>query len=177
VLDATNPISYRNDVAREVLADSAGEPWQPASPIAIELRLVGARRASAVLGKRWARMPLPLAADKCFRLEATANVPGFAVDFSDPKHRATTTHLMLDGDKALAGDTAGEYSTGASGAGANARSHFALIVGRRAAAIVVGDRIRAVVDIPDHATVGLRPLRPDLTLRGVRVGAAPSVSC
>jgi len=120
---------------------------------------------------------LSVANDTCFRLEATASEPGFAVDFSDPKQRAATTHLTLDGDKAMAGNTAGEYSTGASGAGAHAPSHFALIVGRRAAAIVVGDRIRAVVDIPDHATVGLRSLRPELTLRDVQVGAAPAVSC
>ena len=33
VLDATNPISYRNDIAQQVLADSAGERWQPAAAI------------------------------------------------------------------------------------------------------------------------------------------------
>jgi hypothetical protein len=176
VLDATNPISYRNDVAREVLADSAGERWQPVAPIASSSGW-SVRGARAQFSGTVGADALSLANDKCFRLEATASEPGFAVDFSDPKHRAATTHLTLDGDKAMAGDTAGEYSTGASGAGAKAPSHFALIVGRRAAAIVVGDRIRAVVDIPDHATVGLRSLRPELTLRGVQEGAAPAVSC
>jgi hypothetical protein len=176
VLDATNPISYRNDVAREVLADSAGEPWQPAAPIAADSgwKVQGARaKFSGAVGPD----ALPIAADKCFRLEATATEPGLAIDFGDPKHRAPTTHLTLDGDRAMAGDTAGEYSTAASGAGAHAPTHFAVIVGRRAAAIVVGDRIRAVVDIPNHATVGLRSLRSELTLRNVRVGAAPAVSC
>jgi hypothetical protein len=176
VFDTTNPISYRNDIARQVLDDSAGERWQPAATAAPNSgwTVTGTRaRFAGDVGVG----ALPLAAGGCVRLEGTADDPGFVVDFTDPEREQRTTRLTLDGDKAAAGDATSEYSTGPSGAGAQTKTHFALVVGTRAAALVIGGRIRAVVGIPARATVGLRSLRPELALSGVRVGAAPAVSC
>ena len=50
---------------------------------------------------------------------------------------------------------------------------FALVIGRRAAALVIGDRIVGAVEIPPHVRVLVEPLQSHLALTDLRVGAPP----
>jgi hypothetical protein len=177
VFDANNPLWYRNDVAQQVVDDSASSSWQSTgAPSSQTSWTVDGSSAHYASSSASGTDLLPVATDQCFRLEGDTTDPGlvFHLVGANP---ASEVRLTLDGTAAASGNPGAEFSRGPSGAQAGAPTHFALVVGRRAAAIVVGDRIRSAVDIPPHAAVTVQSLRNQLTLSNLRVGPAPSVSC
>jgi hypothetical protein len=177
IFDANNPLWYRNDVAQQILDNSASSAWQTdgSLPSGTSWKVDGntARYTSASPS---ATDTLPIERDQCTRLEGDTNDPGMVFHLVGASP-ASEVRLTLDGNAAASGNPGVEFSRGPSGAQAGAPTHFALVVGRRAAAIVIGNRIRAVVDIPPHAALSIESRRTKLTLSNLMVGAAPAVSC
>ena len=173
VLDATNPISYRDDIARQVLDGNADERWQPAATPAPNSGMDGDRRASAVRGRSWCRRapargrPVRPARRNCRR-------PGIHRRLHRPRARANARRISRS--TATRRRRATRYRSTRAALRARVRTRRRTLPWwsvRARAALVIGDRIRAVVEIPAHATVGLRSLRPELALSALRVARRP----
>lgn len=189
VYSGKEPVYLRKDVAAEILQGSATRPWvSPPGAVPNGRWRVSPGSATYQGGSDDGSSAWRLAGDSCVRIDGTADTdeskpPAFDLRFeapktssdSDPKPEAL--HLKLNGDKASSGSDAVEYESIPSGVQADADGpvNFSIVVGRRAAILVVGGQIRAATRIPPSATVSLTSLRSSLTLSDLRVGAAPSV--
>jgi hypothetical protein len=96
----------------------------------------------------------------------------------DNTGKVAPVNLDFDGDHVSAANSNVEYHrvpTGITTPGTTP-SHFSLIVGKRAAALVVGGQIRGAVQIPAKATVKLASQRSNLQLTNLRTGPAPAIT-
>ena len=84
--------------------------------------------------------------------------------------RSTATRRRRGGGD---GSVFEEVDTGLKGEGS---VPFSVVVGSRAAVLVVNDRIVAAVRTPENAKVLVEPLRPGLELNKLHVGPAPDGS-
>ncbi|MGI9021982.1 MAG: hypothetical protein ACR2HV_01880 [Acidimicrobiales bacterium] len=183
-------IYLRTDVAREVLTSSATRPWvSPPDDAPGPGWTVGSGSAAYQGSADAGTNALPLAGENCVRIDGTADTaenapPAFDVRFEDNATKPDgepeeeTMLLKLEGDEATSGSEAVEYESIPSGvqAGFDGPVKFSVVVGSRAAALVVDGQMRAAVRIPPSVTVSLTPSRSSLALTDLRVGTAPSVS-
>jgi hypothetical protein len=191
VYSGSQAVYLRNDVARGVFSGPATDPWGPlpgtspgagwdVSPGTVTYRgSPGTGSSDAV----------PLVGQSCVRIDGTArtedgSAPAFDVRFensgTDPGGdlKQETLHLKLQGDKAISGSDAVEYESVSSGLQAAAAEpvRFSLVIGRRAAALVIGDQIRAAIRIPPSVTASLSSLGSSLAISDLRMSGAPPLT-
>jgi hypothetical protein len=176
VYDGPNPIYYRNDAAAALLQPSQGANWvPPAAPGTNSGWKVGADQV-VFNGAANTGDLLPLFNTGCYKLSGTLSEPGAVFQFTSPDG-STLRRLALNDENATAGDLSVQFSQNPSGAIANTPTKFVLIVGARSAGLIVGNRIRAAVPLPAHATTSLGSLESHLTLTNLRAEPAPAAAC
>jgi hypothetical protein len=131
---------------------------------------------------------LPLADHDCFRLDGRVSAAGGspAVDFRfDPATTKAITdlkvepvHLRIAGNKSSSASDGVEYEAAASGLDTSGRGYdeFSLVVGRRAAVLVVNGQVRAALRLPATPKVSITSGTDSLDLTNLSVGRAPAGS-
>ena len=125
---------------------------------------------------------LPIAPSSCFTLSgllASDGPPGgIAFWFDDNAHKAEPVNLAFDGDHVSSASSAVEYHRLPSELtlAGTVPTRFTLVVGRRAAALVVKGKIRAAVQLPKSVSVKMVSQRGVLDVTDMRTGPAPDVS-
>jgi hypothetical protein len=182
----------RDDVARQVLDPSARDRWLPPGELPRDSgwRTDGPT-ATYDEGDGTVERPddlLTLTRDSCVRIEGTLDVPG-GDDGSFPAAVFRFDDNTGDAERLLIGLDATEVGSGSAGLGPGGYERvatglprdepveFALVVGRRAAALVVDGQVRAALLLTESVTVSVEARRPELVLRDLRVGAPPGRSC
>ncbi len=179
----TMPISFRNDVAQQILNASApdvwtstgtlrdGSGWAPSAGGAV-FRDTGGRDTDF----------LTATTQSCTVVQGdiTSDGPPGGVVFwlYDNTGKAQPVNLDFDGDHVSAANANVEYHrlpTGLTSDG-TVPAHFSLIVGKRAAALVVNGQIRAAVDIPSNVSVRMTSQRSNLKLTNMKTGPAPAIT-
>jgi hypothetical protein len=128
---------------------------------------------------------VPLSRQRCFRLDGTISAGDQggmpAVDFrfdpsgaGDADLKVEPLHLRLNGDKASSASDGVEYESLPSGIdpGATSKS-FSLVVGRRAAALVIDGQVRAAMRLPSPVIVSMVPKGSSLALTDLRLSPPP----
>lgn len=180
-------VYLREDAAHRVLEPSAVDPWQPAAPPKNDSGWTASEGSATYQGGTQGRQQdaLAIANHGCFRLDGKISAQGGspAVDFRfDPATGKPITdlkvepvHLRIAGDKASSNSDATEYESAASGIDTSGRGYddFSLVVGRRAAVLVVNGQIRAALRLPAAPRVSMTSGTGALQLSDLRVGSAP----
>ena len=186
-------VYLRDTVASAVLDRSATTPWHaPASPVGRSGWTISPTGASFATGPiNRGTDALLLARDSCFRIDGTldtdADAPA-AVDFrfdsndsGDTDLKVERLHLRMDGARASSASDSVDYESVPSGVAASDRGpvDFSLIVGRRAAVLVVRGQIRAAMRMVSRSvSVAALSRGRSLTLSDLRVGpAVPGSGC
>ena len=165
-------VKLRNDVADSVIHGAAPDVWTPPRrPVPGSGWSVGAGSATY----EQSTMPMPndrltLATHACERVEGQVNStpsasPSVVFHFEDPSGRQAEMKIEVDGTYVSVEDAQDilldTIPTGRT-VSTTAPLRFALVIGRRAAALVVGDRIAGAVEIPPHVRVTAEPLQTRL---------------
>ena len=190
VFQGQQTVYLRNDVAGHVLDASATTPWTPPGAPRGTTGWTASDGSATYRGGAQGRQSdsIPVANRACFRLDGrvSANGGSPAVDFRfEPTSTSRITdlkveplHLRLAGAKAISASDAVEYESAASGIDTSGRGYddFSLVVGRRAAVLVVNGQIRAALRLPSAMRVSMTSGTDALDLSSLRVGPAPSGS-
>jgi hypothetical protein len=178
-------VYLRHDVAEELIENSARRPWTPRVESGPTGWTVDEGSASYISRSTPGESdPLVVRRNNCFRLEGSVagvnEAPAFDIRFEPNPGarfdmRREPLHLRLDGDSASSASDATVYETAPAGAG-QGQVGFTLVVGRRAAALIIGGQVRAALRIPSSSTVSIRSLRTALDLSNLRIGPAPARS-
>ncbi|HEV3400453.1 MAG TPA: hypothetical protein VG078_01425, partial [Acidimicrobiales bacterium] len=191
VYSGAQPVYLRNDVARGVLSGPTTDPWNPSAGTPAGAGWSLSQGTVTYRGNPGAGSSdaVPLVGRSCVRIDGTArtedgSLPAFEVRFensgADPGGdlKEEALHLKLQGDKASSGSEAVDYESIPSGvqAGGAEPVRFSLVIGRRAAALVVGDQIRAAVRVPASVTASLSSSGSSLVVSDLRMGGAPPVA-
>lgn len=183
-------VYLRDDVAAHVLDASASTPWTTPEGRRAGSGWTAAEGSAGYRGGVEGRQSdsLSLAKRTCFRLDGRVTAQGGspAVDFRfEPTSTRRITdlkveplHLRIAGDKAASASDATEYESAASGRDTSGRGYdeFSLVVGRRAAALVVNGQIRAALRLPSAMKVSMTSGADSLDLSDLRVGPPPAGS-
>jgi hypothetical protein len=175
------PVSYRHDVAEQILDPAVPDLWN--APAAPERSDTGWHFGPGTASYREAGGRdvdlLPIAAGSCFALsgEVSSDGPpgGLVFWFDDTEGDAETVNLSFDGDHASSASANVEFQRTPSEITTygDVPARFSLIVGERAAALVVNGKIRAAIEIPESVNVSLRSHRGILDVRDLRTGPLP----
>ena len=180
---SVTPVSFRNDVATDVLEPSAETPWSisdppgPSSGWTVE----GSTARFSDSGLERPLDLLPLSDDACFRLEGTISNDGsepaaVAFRFDDTLGQAPRFYLTFAGDRVISGADAVVFEELPSDIIDAGPVPFSLVVGHRAAALVVNGQIRAAVRLPDSVSVHAEAQTGSLVLSDLRLGNPPATS-
>jgi hypothetical protein len=169
-------VFLRRDVARDVVAQSATALWEPIEPPppGWDLTPDGATY-------RVGRGRLRLSEHGCFRLDGTAALTGEAklrFRFSDTEMGSEPLNLVWSASNVVAGSDAVNYLTlPTDPAAASGPVPFSLVVGRRAAVLVVAGAIQGALRLPSPVAVDLYGSRAQpVTVSGLQLGKAPARS-
>jgi hypothetical protein len=180
--DGSIPVSYRNDVADALLRPNLTTPWHaPAAPArndtgwksgdgSVSYREAGGRDTDVQ----------PIANDSCFMLSgqvASDGPPGGIVfHFDDNAGKHEHVKLDFDGDHVTSSSNNVEFHRLPSDVTTNGRTPapFTLIVGRRAAGLVVNGQLRAAVQLPKSVRVTMESQRGIFDVTNMRTGPAPA---
>jgi hypothetical protein len=185
---ADGKVLLRNDLADAIMLGEATAPWiAPVTPDPTGWR--GQGTAARYVASGEATDPanrLLLASGACTRIDGklagrSNSAPGVVFHFEDTSADPTSTEppalghqtetrIALDGQSASTKDVNDRVLEAID---VPPSASFSLLVGRRSAALVVGERIVAAVAIPEATRVTAESLRPQLTIRDVRVGSPP----
>jgi hypothetical protein len=179
-LDPNMPVSLQNDVATQVLHPLTPESWTaPNGTNPGGWRVDGNTPTTPATGNR-DNDRLSIANDSCFSLTGTVDSDGppggIRFHFDDSAGKTTPVNLDFDGDQVSSGTDSSELMHLPSGTASNGPVEFTLVVGRRSAALVVGNQVRAAVRLPKSTLVSVTAARSHLDLRDLRVGRAPDGS-
>ena len=183
--DGDAAVRYRNDVATEMLAPATNQAWTAPTPIptdgssgwsatnnGVQFRDQGGRENDR----------LTLTNDSCVSVSGnvTSDGPpgGLVFWFDDNAHKAEETNIDFAGDHVSSGSAQVEYyrlPTDLSVSGTTP-TKFTLIVGRRAAGLVVNGQIRAAVRLPKSVSVHVASERSILNVTNLRTGPAPTIT-
>ena len=183
--DQTLPVSLRHDVARALLQPSATRNW-------VGTRSAAARTSWTIDGNSADYRPgvVPAAADQlvvatksCFRLEGTIATPDrsgvgrVSFHFYDNAGRNERLNLTFDGDTVTSSSDFTQFQSEPSDVPGGAQVvPFALVVGRRSAALVINNQVRAATLLPKSVTVRAEAPAGALRLSNLRLGPAPAGS-
>jgi len=173
-----------------VLEPSASTPWLAPSAPPTGTGWTQSQGSATYQGGAQGRQndSLPVANHGCFRLDGRVSArngsPALDFRFDPATNRAITdlklepVHLRIAGDKASSASDATEYESSASGLDTSGRGYddFSLVVGRRAAALVVNGQIRAALRLPADPKVSITSGTDALDLTNLSVGPAPTGS-
>jgi len=180
-------VELRDDVAESVLRGATTTAWTPPSPPAAGSGWT-IDRSSATYTRGSIPMrgdTLPLTTHACERISGELNggadrPPSVAFHVLDPIGSRPEREVAFDGSYAIVEDSFGApLDAIPTTPGATVPIppvgpvSFSLVVGRRAAALVVGNRIISAVDIGEHVEVTLEPQRSGTAVTNLRVGRAP----
>ena len=126
---------------------------------------------------------LEVAPRSCFRLEGTITNPDgngpahVAFHFYDNAGKNERLNLSFDGDTSTSSSDFAEFQKEATDVPEQALSvPFALVVGRRSAALVVNNKVRAATLLPKSVSVRAEATSGALRLSDLRLGSAPAGS-
>ena len=173
-------VELRTDVADSVLHGPAPTPWTAAAaPDTDQGWTVGDGHASFVKGTRdIAQDRLALTGSDCTRIDGVADggagsTPGVVFHVVDSTGKDPEAGIALDGATATArGGDGGTLESQPTGAAAGQPVPFSLVVGSRAAVLVVNGKVVAAVRTPAHAKVLVESMRSGLSLTDLKVGPA-----
>jgi hypothetical protein len=179
------PVSLRHDAARQVLSAAAPKEWTGRTP---DLSPSGWR----VTGNdaRYEQGPadssddqLTLSTQSCFRLDgviradAAGTLGNVIFRFYDNAGKNERLKLAFDGTNAISGSDFVDYLSSPAKVPTGAREvPFSLVVGRRSAALVISQEVRAALLLPKSVTVKAEPTTQQLELSDLRLGAPPKGS-
>jgi hypothetical protein len=122
--------------------------------------------------------PVLVADDDCRavlgRLPSLADGAIVTFWFRDADGSTESVALSLSPDRAWSSSESVEF--GSTPIDLDGSAPFRLLIGARAAALVIGDRIVAAVEIDGDTTVSANTTGGDVRLSGVRSGGMPSIS-
>ena len=183
--DGPLTVKYRNDVAQSILDAPATDPW--VAPYPPERADTGWKYAAGQASYREAGGRdtdlLPISSSSCYVL--TGNVSsdgppgGIAFWFQDNKHaQAEQLNLDWDGDHVSSGSASVEYKRLPSDlqVTGQVKTPFTLIVGKRAAGLVVNGKLRAAVSLSESVTTKMMSQRGILDVTDMKTGPAPAVT-
>jgi hypothetical protein len=178
--DASVPIGMRSALASQILDPSTPTAWHPDSvPSTKEWQSKDATVIFRSNGSHATDL-LPVHTGPCFVLRGNISSNGAAggIDFRFDDNDDTTPQLDLvfDGDHVSSltgGLETRRLPSGASGSGPTA---FTLVVGQRAAGLIVDGQLRAAVPIFPGSHVSANALRSQLTLTDLASGPGPAIS-
>lgn len=178
--DPNTPVSLRRDVAEQVLNPSTPRTWSAVGPAATGGWIVHGNDVSFTdVGNR-DNDRLPIADDSCFSLTGTIGSDGapggVKFHFDDNAGKFEPVKLDFDGDRVTSSSDNVEFAHMPSDAAGSGPVEFTLVVGRRAAVLVVDGQVRAGLRLPRSTKVSVTSGRGKLQLRNLRLGAAPDGS-
>jgi hypothetical protein len=190
VFQGQQTVYLRNEVADRIVDRSATAPWHPVSAPSSTTGWTASDGSATYRGGAQARQSdsLGLAAQGCFRLDGRVSaenaLPAIDFRFAPLTGKPITdlkvepVHLRIAGTKASSASDATEYESAASGLDTSGRGYdeFSLVVGRRAAVLVVNGQIRAALRLPAAPTVSMTSGTGALQLSNLVIGRAPAGS-
>jgi hypothetical protein len=179
--DPDTPLSLRDDVASQVLHPSTPDAWSaPNGNVPGSGWFAEGNDVTFTDGGNRDDDRLSISNNSCFSLTGTVDSDGppggIRFHFDDTAGKAAPVRLDFDGDRVTSATDTAELMHLPSGTESTGPVEFSLVVGRRSAALVVGDEIRAAVRLPGSTHVSVTPERSHLYLRGLHVGRAPDGS-
>ncbi len=175
-------VQLRDDVAASVLHGATDRAWtppdEPDDGPGWTTDTGAARYAQSSTSMADDR--LVLATQQCQRVEGTLSSPHLVFHIEDWTAKQPELKLVVDGTTVTTEDANGGVletvsipQPGEAQPTTNARSPFALVLGRRAAALVMGGKIVGAVDVPGRTKVTVESTTESLAMTGLRVGAPP----
>ncbi len=172
-----NTVYLRNDVASDVLRSGSTAPWLPPTAGPDTGWIIDGDRA---VSENPQSEPLLVATQSCVRIDGviTTGADGrLRFRFTDNTGRTEPLHLTLDSKRVAAGSDFVEY-LGLPSATDGGPEGFSLVIGRRAAALIVGGRIRGALRLPPSVSVGAIASGGPVELRDLRTGSvSPRSGC
>ena len=179
---AAGKVELRNDIARSILHGDAPRPWSPPAlpPAGVDWSLHGNSAGFDQGSTPATNDRLILATKGCQRItgtlvDAAGTAPGVIIHVADATGQAPEQKLAISGSHVSTQDASGgELETVSTGGSDTGPVPFSLVIGRDAAALVMGGHIVGAVAVPEHAEISLEASQPQLSVNGLRVGP-PSV--
>jgi hypothetical protein len=183
VYPTDTPIQFRKDVAAALLTPSTPNAWNAPSPAAAGSSW-HPKTGTATYGNNSGSSTdlLPFASGACEVIGGTVASDGPAGGLAFHFHFANSSNsdvmIVFDGSQVSSGDANATYQSLPSGvtASGSTPTPFTLVIGRRAAALVVAGQIRAAVQLPQPPTVNVESKRAVLRLESLQTGPAPAVT-
>jgi hypothetical protein len=175
-------VQLRDDVAASVLRGPTDRAWTapdepnngPGWTVATGSASY-AQTATAATDDR-----LVLATQQCQRIDGTLDTPDLVFHIEDWTGKQPELRLVVDGTSVTTEDangsifeTVGVPPSGRDDQQPGTRSSFGLVLGERAAALVMNGQIVGAVALPERAKVTVEPTTPSLAMTDLRVGAPP----
>jgi hypothetical protein len=183
--DKDLPVWLRNDAAREVLEPSGTKDWEGRVPdVSPSGWKVNGSDASYEPGPAAsADDQLTIAPDSCYRLDgvipadAAGTVGQVAFHFADNAGKNERLTLSFEGENAVSSSDFVDFLTLPTDVPGDAREvPFSLVVGRRSAALVIENEVRAALLLPKSVTTTAESTTGNLELADLRLGSAPAGS-
>lgn len=179
-------VELRDDLARSVLRGATPDVWTaPQPPISGSGWTFDGDSASYTQNATpMSQDRLPLATHACERIDGTLDdgtpsAPAVVFHVEDRTGRQPELKLAFDGSYVSvedANDILLDTIAVATGAFHHGTLPFALVIGKRAAALVVGDHIVGAVAVPDDVEITVEPGESHLTVENLRIGPPPAAS-
>jgi hypothetical protein len=175
-------VQLRDDVAESVLRGRSDRAWtppdEPNNGPGWTVATGSARYAESATAATDDR--LVLATQQCQRVDGTLDTPNLVFHFEDWTGKRPELKLVVDGTSVTTEDATGSIFETVSvpppdtdDPQASTRSSFALVLGDRAAALVMNGQIVGAVALPERTRVTVEPTTPSLAMTEMRVGAPP----
>jgi hypothetical protein len=182
--DDQQKVFLRNDVARDVLDGTADGRWTRPDDEPLPQGWSVSGDSISYEGNGAGSDTVEIAQGNCYRLDGTMStdddaLPGAVFALRDPTGKQEELRLTMDGDSAATGSELVEYYRIPTGIDPATRGDvpFSLIVGKRAAVVVVNDRIVAALRTSAPAAqLFLTARNSTLTLDDLRLGDPPALS-
>jgi hypothetical protein len=144
-------VYLRRDVADAVLRPRTPTVWTPPRSPSAQWTVDG----NHVVAEAGAAGPLTLTTHSCTSLSGTIATGAAPVrfEFTDNSQRTENLHLTVTADQVIAGSDVVDYLRLPSDS--SLPTTFSFVVGRRAAALVLGGRVRGALRLPQSVSVSL----------------------
>ncbi|HTD49411.1 MAG TPA: hypothetical protein VK771_02345, partial [Acidimicrobiia bacterium] len=184
-------VELRDDLARSVLIGATPQRWAPPEPPASGAGWTLDQNSAIYSGNTTPnRTPLPLTTHACERISGTLDngtqpAPAVVFHINDRAGHQPELNLAFDGSYVSIEDATGALldtvpigtvSNNSTGTLHDGPLPFSLVIGRRAAALVIDGQIAGAVAVPHDPEITVEPAQSHLTLEGLNVGPPPPSS-
>jgi len=182
-------VELRDDLARSVLNGATPQIWEPPEPPASGTGWTLDHNSASYTGNATTNQTsLALATHACERISGTLDnrtqpAPAVVFHIEDRTGHQPELNIAFDGSYVSVEDATGalldtvaigtDTSTGALHDGP---VPFALVIGRRATALIIDGQIVGAVAVPNDPEITIEPAQPHLTLEGLHTGPPPPSS-